>query len=76
MSDAEFLARVRADLARPTGYVRHGTLFAVCLRAAESADRAFAVARGGNRERLVVATRAAAGELTKLAEHLEEGGGT
>jgi hypothetical protein len=74
MSDADFLSRVRDDLARPPGYVRHGTLFAACLRAAESADRAFATAAGDNRGRLVAAVRAAAEELTKLATALDASG--
>jgi hypothetical protein len=74
MSDAKVLSQVLKGLTRPPGYVRYGTLFAACLRAAESADRAFAAAVGDNRARLVAALQAAAGELTKLATALDAGG--
>jgi hypothetical protein len=71
MSDAKFFAALVEDLARPLGYIRHGTFQAVCRRAAAAGDRAFVAASPGtNRNRLLAAISAATRELEKAAQAL------
>jgi hypothetical protein len=74
MHDIDLLTALRTDLSKPAGYVRYGTLQAVCRRAAAAGDRAFAAAVGTNRERLLAGVRAAAGVLAWVEKTLAAGG--